>query len=57
MAAQKHGFTGHGGLKLRTEAGVVYYLWVDVNGDLRIGTTKPVTGTFDSAGTIVGTQS
>jgi hypothetical protein len=53
--AQKHGFTGFGGLKLRTEAGVVYYLWVDSTGDLRISSTKPTT--FDSDGTVVGTQS
>lgn len=53
--AQELGFTGFGGLKLRTEAGVVYYLWVDSTGDLRIGSAEP--STPDSDGTVVGTQS
>jgi len=53
--AQKHGFTGFGGIKLRSEAGVVYWLWVDSTGDLRIGSAEPTT--HDSDGTVVGTQS
>lgn len=33
-----------------------YYLWVDTTGDLRIGATRPTNATWDSAGTVVGTQ-
>jgi hypothetical protein len=33
-----------------------YYLWVDTTGDLRIGSTRPTNATWDSAGTVVGTQ-
>jgi hypothetical protein len=44
-----------GMIELKTQQGVPYYLWVDVNGDLRLGTAIPTAP--DSDGTIVGTQS
>jgi hypothetical protein len=44
-----------GFLKLFTAADVEYWLWVDVNGDLRIHTAEP--SDPDADGTIVGTQS
>ena len=41
-------------LTLTTEAGTVYYLWVDTSGRLRIKSSAPTSATD---GTIVGTQS
>jgi len=42
---------------LKSAAGVENYLWIDSTGDLRVATAKPAAGAYDSAGTIVGTQS
>lgn len=48
-----------GMLALQDKANVLYYIWVDSTGDLRIGTAPPEEdGTpADTSGTIVGTQS
>ena len=48
--------TSAGSMRFTDRGGTDYYLWVDDTGVLRIHTSAP-TGTDDTAGTVVGTQS
>lgn len=50
------GFEAPGSLQLTDKDGVLYYLWVDTTGDLRISTTAVTGVTGDTIGTVVGTQ-
>ena len=50
------GNPGCGSLAFQTKDGSWYYLWVDVAGKVRVWTTPP-SGSYDTSGTIVGTQS
>ena len=43
-------------LSIVNKGNTTYYLWVDTNGKLRIGSTGPVEGTGDEGGTVVGAQ-
>lgn len=46
-----------GSVTLQSLSGANYYLWVDNTGVLRIHTAKPVEGSGDTSGTVVGAQS
>jgi hypothetical protein len=41
-------------IELKTQSDVPWYIWVDVNGDLRIHSSIPTDP--DADGTVVGTQ-
>lgn len=48
--------TAAGSINLQRRDGTAGYIWHDGNGDLRISSSAPLSGTDTSGGTVVGTQ-
>lgn len=48
--------TAAGSINFQKRTGTAGYVWQDGNGDLRISTSAPLSGTDTSGGTVIGTQ-